>query len=93
MIQGVPGAGKSELLKWIRALFEMVLEWQRGMESAFIPSMHTMAVIIDGVIIRSFGDILVGANKSQAKKSMSLAKPDSNKMWERIRYSAAGERG
>ncbi len=84
LTQGIPGAGKSQLLKWIRAFFEEVLGWQHGIEFVFIASMNTMAALIDGFTIHSFGDILVDTNKRQAKKSKSWAAPNLNKMWERI---------
>ena len=69
-------------MKWIRAFFEEVLGWQHGTEFVFIASMNTMAALIGGKTIHSFGHILVDANQRQAKKGTSWAAPDINKMWD-----------
>ena len=70
LIHGLPGSGKSQLMKWVRAFFfEEVLQWRHNVEFVFIASMNTMVALIDGVTIHSFGDILVDPNKRHAKKS------------------------
>ena len=40
MLHGVPGAGKSQLLVWMRELFEEQLGWTHGVQFVFLASMH-----------------------------------------------------
>ena len=84
LTQGVPGAGKSQLMKWVRAFFEEVLGWRHGTEFVFIASMNTMAALIGGRTIHSFGHILVDADRRQAKKGASWAAPNINSLWDEI---------
>ncbi len=32
MVQGLPGAGKSQVIKWVRSFFEDVLGWEHARE-------------------------------------------------------------
>ena len=45
-LHGVPGAGKSKLLEWIRMFFEEVLGWTHGVEFVYLASQHTMTALI-----------------------------------------------
>ena len=56
-LHGVPGAGKSKLLEWIRTFFETVLGWTHGVEFVYLASQHTMAALIGGFTIHSFGNV------------------------------------
>lgn len=56
-LHGVPGAGKSKLLEWIRTFFEAVLGWTHGVEFVYLASQHTMAALIGGFTIHSFGNV------------------------------------
>ena len=54
LLHGVPGAGKSEVLFWIRDFFETVCKWTHGKEFVFLASQNSMAALIDGFTFRSF---------------------------------------
>jgi len=57
MLHGVPGAGKSETLKWVRSFFENVCHFTHGVEFVFLTSQNTMAALIEGFTLHSFGDV------------------------------------
>ena len=57
LIHGVPGAGKSAVLKWLRSFFEDVCGFTHGVEFVFLASMSTMASIVEGCTLHSFGNI------------------------------------
>ena len=48
MIQGLPGAGKSELIKWIRKAFEEVFGFRHGVHYVCLASQNTMASLMNG---------------------------------------------
>ena len=56
-LHGVPGAGKSKLLEWIRLCFEEVCGWTHGVEFVNLASQHTMTALISGFTIHSFGNV------------------------------------
>ena len=67
MIQGLPGAGKSQVIQWVRSFFEEVLGWQHGREFVCLASMNTMAALIGGFTIHSWGEVPVNADQQQKK--------------------------
>jgi hypothetical protein len=83
MIQGLPGAGKSQVIKWIREFFDQVLGWTHGSEYVCIASMNTMAALIGGFTIHSFGMVPVSQQHRDAKHQASWNKPEMNPMFER----------
>ena len=85
MIQGLPGVGKSELIKWVRALFEEVLGWTHGVEFVCLASQNTMAALIGGRTFHSWAGLLVNDTATKSKKAQVWAKPDANPMYERTR--------
>ena len=54
VLHGVPGAGKTQTLLWIRRFFEDVCKWTHGIEFVFCTSQNTMAALIGGVTLHSF---------------------------------------
>ena len=67
MIQGLPGAGKSQVIQWVRSFFEDVLGWEHGREFVCVASMNTMAALIGGLTIHSWGEIPVNSEKCLQK--------------------------
>ena len=57
LLHGVPGAGKSEVFKWIRSFFEEECAFTHGVEFVYLASQHTMTAIIGGFTIHSFGGV------------------------------------
>ena len=81
MIQGLPGAGKSQVMHWIRAFFAEVLRWTPGNEYVCIASMNSRAALIGGSTIHSFGHIPISKKAQDAKKVSQWSKPDMNPMF------------
>ena len=54
MLHGVPGAGKSQTLLWLRTFFEKVCGWTHGKEFVYLASQNTMAALIGGFTVHSF---------------------------------------
>ena len=57
LLHGVPGAGKSQTLKWIRKFFEEVCNFKHERDFVFVASQNTMAALIEGVTLHSYGDV------------------------------------
>ena len=57
MVHGLPGSGKSQLLKWIRSYFEVVWEWENGVHFIFLAPLNSMATGISGQTLHSWGGI------------------------------------
>ena len=57
MVHGLPGAGKSEVLKWVRSYFETVWLWTIGVQFQFLAPLNMMAHGIGGETLHSFGGI------------------------------------
>ena len=57
LIHGLPGAGKTEVLRWVRSYFETVWLWTSGKEFAFIAPLNSMASSISGETVHSWGNI------------------------------------
>ena len=50
----VAGAGKSEVLYWLRDFFEQVCGWEHGVHFVFLASQNSMAALINGLTFDSF---------------------------------------
>ena len=57
LVHGLPGSGKSQLLKWITAYFEIVWEWQNGVQFILLAPFNSMATSIAGQTLHSWGGI------------------------------------
>ena len=68
ILHGVPGAGKSQTLHWLRTFFETVCDWQHLHEFAFVAPQNTQAALIDGITIHSFADIRVQGQKQKRRR-------------------------
>ena len=54
VLHGVPGAGKTQTLLWIKRFFEEVCGWTHTKEFVFCASQNTMTALINGVTLHSF---------------------------------------
>ena len=54
ILHGVPGAGKTATLLWIRNFFEEVCGWTHGVQFVFLASQNTMAALILGFTLHSY---------------------------------------
>ena len=54
LIHGLPGAGKSQVLLWLRDYFERVWGWVHGDQFVFLGAMNSMADNIGGFTMHSY---------------------------------------
>ena len=57
LIHGLPGSGKTEVLRWIQSYFETVWQWTLGEEFVFLAPLNSMASNICGFTLHSWGQI------------------------------------
>lgn len=86
MIHGLPGAGKSRLIKWLRSFFEDALGWQHEVEFVCLASQNTMAALIHGCTLHSWADIPVSKKRRQLKKQLAFTRPDLNPMFDKTKF-------
>ena len=60
MVHGVPGAGKSKLIGWLREAFEEILGWTHGVQFVCLAFQNAMAALIGGYTIHHWTGISVG---------------------------------
>ena len=83
MIQGLPGAGKSELIKWTRAFFEDCMGWQHGVQFVCVASQNTMAALIGGFTNHSFGNIPRNEQQRAAWRESHWRTPEACTLFDR----------
>ena len=49
IFHGVPGAGKSQTLKWLRQFFEGICTWKHQQEFVYLAPQNTQAALIEGM--------------------------------------------
>ena len=64
IFHGVPGAGKSQTLKWLRSFFEDICHWEHQHQFVFLAPQNTQAALIGGVTLHAFANIRVRAKKA-----------------------------
>ena len=58
-VHGSPGTGKSNLISWLRRMFEEALAWQHEEEFLCVAFQNRVAHVMGGITLRSSGDIAV----------------------------------
>ena len=86
MIQGLPGAGKSELIRWLRSLFEEVFGYEHGVQYVCVASQNTMAALINGFTNHSFGGVPVGPLQMKQWHESNWHTPQVSPMFERFQH-------
>ena len=64
---GPPGTGKSECIRWTRRFFEEVLGWEQGVQFQLVAPQHTMALLIGGTTVHSWGQVPINATSMQER--------------------------
>ena len=88
ILHGVPGAGKSQTLHWLRTFFETVCDWQHLHEFTFVALQNTQAALIDGITIHSFADIRVQGKKQKKETAFG---PDHFVKYQHLRWLVIDE--
>ncbi|CAK9060177.1 unnamed protein product, partial [Durusdinium trenchii] len=72
ILHGVPGAGKSQTLKWLRVFFESICHWSHPQDFAFVAPQNTQAALIEGITLHSFADMRVKGAKQKPDPHASM---------------------
>ena len=67
LIHGLPGTGKSRVIKWICRMFTEVCEWQQGVEFLCVAFQNKVAHAMNGVTLHSAGDLPIGGTANPRK--------------------------
>eukprot|EP00435_Cladocopium_sp_Y103_P054372 s3057_g17.t1 len=82
-LHGVPGAGKSQTLKWMRQFFESVCGWSHQKEFVFLAPQNTQAALIDGMALHSFANIRI---KGKGRTTSSTLGPEQHAQYQHLRW-------
>ena len=66
---GIPGAGKSHCIKLVRRFFEECLKWQDGLQFQFMAQQNTMAALIGGKTVNTWGAIPINPDAASRKQT------------------------
>ncbi|CAL1144306.1 unnamed protein product, partial [Cladocopium goreaui] len=88
VFHGVPGAGKTQTLKWLRAFFEDMCGWQHQQEFVYLAPQNTQAALIAGMTPHSFANIQVKTKTARAKNTST---PEQFAKYQRLRWLVVDE--
>ena len=86
MIQGLPGAGKSALIKWICRAFQEVFGFQHGVHYVCLASQNTMASLIDGFTNHSWGGVPVTKAQLEEWQNTNWTTPQVSPLFEKNQH-------
>ena len=78
---GLPGAGKSTCINLVRRFFEECLQWEDGIQFQFLATQNTMAALIGGATIHSWGAIPVNATDANSKVQTKNSEGDVDELF------------
>ena len=65
---GIPGAGKSHCIKMLRSFFEECLHWEPGVQFQCMAQQNTMASLIGGKTVNTWGVIPINPEAADRKR-------------------------
>ena len=77
---GDPGAGKSHCIHLLRDFFETVMQWEHGVQFQFLATQNSMAELIGGSTVHTWGSI--PANKAAATAKCNSKDRDWDQLFE-----------
>ena len=86
MIQGLPGAGKSELIKWICRAFNEVFGYIHGVHYVCLASQNTMASLINGFTNHSWGGVPVTKAQFEQWQNTNWNTPQVSPLFEKNQH-------
>ena len=72
LIHGLPGSGKSQILKWLRSYFNEVWLWEEGIHYQFLAPLNSMADNIGGATLHSWSEIVWQDKKKEDKLKVTV---------------------
>jgi len=82
---GIPGAGKSHCIHLLRDFFETCLQWSDGTQFKFLATQNSMAELIGGGTVHTWGAI-------PANKALAAMKGKNDKDWDTLWENAMSVR-
>ena len=86
MIQGLPGAGKSEIIKWICRAFQEIFGFKHGVHYVCLASQNTVAALINGYTLHSWGGVPVTQTQKQAWQNTNWNTPQLSPLFEKNQH-------
>ena len=77
---GIPGAGKSTCIKLVRRFFEECLGWEHGVQFQFLATQNSMAELIGGQTVHTWG--VIPTNKAMAAARYGAKDVDWDQLFE-----------
>ena len=78
----IPGAGKTHSLLLLRDFFETCLEWTHGFQFQYLATQNTMAELVRGNTVHTWGCIPANKAAAAAKAQASNKDADWDKLFE-----------
>ena len=85
---GVPGAGKSQTLKWLRRFFEELCGRRHQTEFVYLAPQNTQAALIQGMTLHAFANIRIKAKGQGGERERG---PDQFVQYQRLRWLVLDE--
>ena len=57
LCHGLPGSGKTQVMKWLAQYFQEVWSWEQGVHFVYLAPMNSMAARINGSTVHSWGEV------------------------------------
>ena len=54
---GLPGSGKTQIMKWLSEYFQEVWGWRPGVQYVYLAPLNSMAARINGYTVHSWGEV------------------------------------
>ena len=86
MIQGLPGAGKSELIHWVCRGFVDIFGYEHGVQFVKIASQNSMAFLIDGFTNHSWGGVPVTMDQWDKWQTTNWNTPQVSPLFEKNQH-------
>ena len=69
LIHGLPGTGKSRVIKWIRRIFMEARDWTHGVQFLCVAFQNKVAYAMGGATLHTAGDLPIGGSANTSKLS------------------------
>ena len=80
---GVPGAGKSTCIRWVKELLTQGFDYQDGVHYQCLAPQNTMAALIGGSTLHSWGAIPMNATAAREQAASRKGALDADVLFER----------
>ena len=77
---GLPGSGKTQVMKWLSEYFQEVWGWRHGTQFVFLAPLNSMAARINGYTVHSWAEVQWDKNGPKGSTHMQTGNKDSQDM-------------